>query len=36
MFCKDLPVGEPFMKAVTEAYKALQGEGARKAIADLG
>jgi fructuronate reductase len=36
VFGKDLPLSEAFMMAVTEAYKALQSEGTRKAIADLG
>jgi fructuronate reductase len=36
VFGKDLPASEAFMTAVTEAYKALRHDGARKAIADLG
>ena len=36
VFGKDLPANEAFMTAVTEAYKALRYEGARKVIADLG
>jgi fructuronate reductase len=36
VFGKDLPASEAFMTAVTEAYKALRRQGARKAIADLG
>src|ERR1700722_18196865 len=36
VFGKDLPASEVFMTAVTEAYKALRHQGARKAVADLG
>jgi fructuronate reductase len=36
VFGKDLPASEMFMTAVTEAYKTLRREGARKAVADLG
>jgi fructuronate reductase len=34
VFGKDLPASEVFMTAVTDAYKALRREGARKAIAN--
>jgi fructuronate reductase len=36
VFGRDLPASQEFMTAVTEAYKALQREGVRKAIAGMG
>jgi fructuronate reductase len=35
VFGQDLPANPTFMTTVTEAYRALQREGSRKAIADV-